>query len=372
MFAGFVVVVVVSLVLQVAVAVLAIRLIRITESSWAWIIIAVATLAMAVRRLMVVIAVLTNPRIFDSMDRWSEAIGLLNAALLLLGIWAIGPLFRTIQQAKQAMQRSRDELETEVHRRTADLVRAHETLREEFTQRANAEAALREEQNHLRRVLEICERDQRLVAYDIHDGFIQPATAALMNLQAGLAMLSGDPQKAVESVERGLQLLQESIAEVRWLISGLRPIVLEDLGLVAAVEKLVDDTEARSGIPIRWSHHVEFHRLAPDVEKSAFRIIQEALRNAVRHSHADRIELSITQRGGTVEIRIQDWGRGFDAAIQKPGHFGLEGIGERARLLGGVARTQTAPGEGTTVIVEFPLPSEEDERRAQSENQERP
>lgn len=103
MFAGFVVVVVVSLVLQVAVAVLAIRLIRITESSWAWIIIAVATLAMAVRRLMVVIAVLTNPRIFDSMDRWSEAIGLLNAALLLLGIWAIGPLFRTIQQAKQAM-----------------------------------------------------------------------------------------------------------------------------------------------------------------------------------------------------------------------------------------------------------------------------
>ena len=87
-----------------------------------------------------------------------------------------------------------------------------------------------------------------MLAYEIHDGFVQPATAALMNLQAGLAAHTSDPEQALENVARGVQLLQESIAEVRWVISGLRPVVLEDQGLVAAVDKLVHDTESRTEI----------------------------------------------------------------------------------------------------------------------------
>ena len=175
---AFILIVAISLALQVAAAFLAMRLIRVTGTSWAWIVIAMAMLAMAVRRLTVLVGVLAYPSILDLMDFWSEAIGLLNALLLLVGIASIAPLFRTIQRAKETVQRARDQLEKEVRQRTADLVAAHEKLQAEFAQRAKAEEALRDEHRHLHQVLEMNECDQRLLAYEIHDGFVQPATAA--------------------------------------------------------------------------------------------------------------------------------------------------------------------------------------------------
>jgi two-component system sensor histidine kinase DegS len=348
-----------SLVIQATAAFLAIRLIRITGANRAWIMIAVALLAMAVRRLVVlagVIGVVNNPNIVNPVD---DVLGLVNAILILVGIASIGPLFRSVQEAKDSAQRAHDQLEKDVQQRTADLVAAHEKLQAEFAQRAKAEEALRDEHHHLRQVLEMFERDQRLLAYEIHDGFVQPATASLMNLQAGLSAYATNPDKALENVIRGLQLLQESISQVRWLMSGLRSAVLEDEGLVAAVDNLVGNTKLRTDIQIEWTHQVQFDRLAPPLEMSLFRIIQEALRNAVRHSRTRRIEIALTETGGTVTARIQDWGCGFDAAVRKPDHFGLEAMHERARLFGGAARIESAPGEGTCVTVEFPLAEKE-------------
>ena len=86
---------------------------------------------------------------------------------------------------------------------------------------------------------------------------------------------------------------------------------------------------------------------------SLFRIIQEALRNALRHSHTDRVEIALTQTGRTLCARIQDWGCGFDTSVHKPDHFGLEGMQERARLFGGTAQIQSALGKGTCVTAEF-------------------
>ncbi|MGO9115012.1 MAG: sensor histidine kinase [Thermoguttaceae bacterium] len=329
--------------------------------SRAWIVIAVAMLAMAIRRLGVLIGVVVDPNSLDLTEFWSDAVGLFNAILMFVGIASIAPLFRTIQEAKEATQRSHDQLEKEVQERTADLLSAHEKLQAEFAQRTKAEAALRDEHSHLRKVLEMNECDQRLVAYEIHDGFVQPATAALMNLQASLSTYTKDPEKSLESVIRGLQLLQESISQVRWMISGLRPVVLEDQGLVAAIDKLVHDTGNRTEITIGWSHQVQFDRLAPTLEMSLFRIIQEALRNALRHSGTDRIEIALTQTGETICARIQDWGCGFDTSAHKPDHFGLEGMHERARLFGGVVRIESAPGKGTCVTAEFPLMEKEAE-----------
>ncbi len=354
-FGLFISIVTVSLALQVAAAFLAMRLIRITGTNRAWIVIAVAMLAAAIRRAVVLIGVLAEPNTRNLPNLWSDGLGLLVTILLFAGIAAIGPLFRTIQEAKETTQRAHDQLEKEVRQRTADLVAAHEKLQAELAQRAKAEEALRDEHRHLIHVLEMSEREQRLLAYEIHDGFVQPATAAVMNLQAGLGAFKTDPDAALEDVARGLQLLQESITEVRWLISGLRSPALEDEGLTAAVEKLVGDTESRTHIPIAWSHQVQFKRLAPALEMSLFRLIQEALRNAVRHSRTDRIEIALTQTGSTICARIQDWGCGFDASVPKADHFGLEGMRERARLFGGAARIQSAPGEGTCVTAEFPI-----------------
>ncbi len=124
MYLGFILIVALSLLTQVAAAVWALRLMGITRSNKAWMLVAAAMLAMAIRRAAVLAGVLAYPALLDSMDYWSEAIGLLSAVVLLVGFAAIGPLFRTIQRAKEDLQRVRDQLEREVREQTADLRRA--------------------------------------------------------------------------------------------------------------------------------------------------------------------------------------------------------------------------------------------------------
>jgi signal transduction histidine kinase len=352
----FLSIVALSLAFQVAAAILAIRLIRIIGLNWAWIMIATAILAMAIRPLAVFLSAWIDPNFVDPGEYWSETIGLLAALAMLAGIAAIAPLFRTIQRAKETTQRDRDELDKEVRQRTVELVRANEMLKKEFDERARVEEALREEHLHQRQLLELSEREQRLLAYEIHDGFVQPATAALMHLQASLSSYKDNPEGALGNVVRGLQLLQESITQVRWLIRGLRPVVLEDLGLVAAVENLVADTKNRTEVEIGWSHQVAFSRLPQPLEMAIFRIIQEALRNALRHSGTERVEIALNQVEGTVAAKIQDWGCGFDSAQSAPNHFGLEGMRERARMMGGTISVQSATGKGTLVTAEFKIP----------------
>jgi signal transduction histidine kinase len=253
------------------------------------------------------------------------------------------------------MEDSHDRLEREVDRQTSELVAANERLKTEVARRAEAETALREEHRHLSNVLAIYEKDRQLVAYDIHDGFVQTATGASMGMQAALAAYPTDPDRAQENVASALRLLQQSLAQVRSLVHGLRPAELEEAGLVAAIGQLVRDTENNSQVGVEWSPKVAFERLSPVLEMSIFRIVQEALTNAVRHSKSSRVSIVMRQSNGTIQLRIEDWGIGFDIAAAKVGHYGLEGIRERARLFGGEARIDSAPGEGTRIEVELPV-----------------
>lgn len=347
-----------SLTLQVVAAVLAARLIGVTGKSWAWVAIAVGMSAMAIRRAALLALLLAHAGMPNRSEFWSEVIGLLNAALMLVGIAAIGPLFRAVQKAHQqvreAMEDSHGRLKKEVDRQTSELLAANERLKTEVARRAEAESALREEHRHLSSVLAIYEKDRQLVAYDIHDGFVQTAAAASMGMQAALAAFPQDPGRAQEQVAHALKLLQQSLAQVRSLVRGLRPTELEEAGLVAAIGQLVRDTENDSQVDVQWTPQVAFERLSPALEMSIFRIVQEALTNAVRHSKSGRVAIAMRQSGGTIQLRIEDWGIGFDTTVAKPGHYGLEGIRERARLFGGAARIDSAPGKGTRIEVELP------------------
>ena len=100
---------------------------------------------------------------------------------------------------------------------------------------------------------------------------------------------------------------------------------------------------------------MERQRLAPSVEGAIFRIVQEALTNAERHSQTRRIRIELTQAGSRVLAVIQDWGIGFDSERVEPGHFGVSGIRERARLLGGNAIIRSATGQGTIIEVDLPV-----------------
>ena len=136
------------------------------------------------------------------------------------------------------------------------------------------------------------------------------------------------------------------MAEARRLIGGLRPPVLDEAGVVPAIEYLVAEHQRHDGPEIEFVHEVQFDRLAPPLESALFRIVQECLTNACRYSQSPKVRVELRQVDDRVRIDVQDWGVGFDPKQIGDGHFGLRGIRERARLLGGAVSIQTAAAAG--------------------------
>jgi signal transduction histidine kinase len=194
-----------------------------------------------------------------------------------------------------------------------------------------------------------------LVAFEIHDGFVQQATAALMHLRAFRELHDRQTEQARKELDLAVASLEEGIAEARRLMTGLRPPVLEEAGVVAAIDDLAREADRREEARIDFSHAVRLDRLSPVLETAIFRIAQEGLNNACRHSRSEKVEISLVQDGDRVHLQVRDWGVGFDPEKVDPSRFGLRGIRERARLLGGQAVIETSPGQGTRVAVEFPV-----------------
>lgn len=216
----------------------------------------------------------------------------------------------------------------------------------------NSERKLEHERNLLRRLLEIQERERQLVSYEIHDGLAQYLAGALMHLQA---CQYACPPAAAHEFDESLRLLQAAAEESRRLIGGLRPPALDELGLVEAVESLVED--ARKEIrEVSFTHALPGARLPPQLETSVFRIVQEGIGNARKHAHARHLRIDLSRSADSLRILVADDGRGFDPTRVPEERFGLEGIRQRSRLLGGEPRITSAPGAGTTIEVVLPAP----------------
>jgi PAS domain S-box-containing protein len=224
----------------------------------------------------------------------------------------------------------------------------------DITHRKIADQQLKRERQLLRRLLDLQERERQIVAYDIHDGLVQYLTGGLMHLEA-FAAAHGEPGlKAQADYERGTDLLRDALAEARRLISGLRPPILDEQGIVAALEYLVN--ESRPEIRhLEFVNRTHFGRLAAPLESAIFRITQEALTNIRRHSGSDRASLALSQHGEWIRLVIRDWGCGFEPGKVQEERFGLQGIRQRARLLGTDATIESAPGKGTLIVIDFPL-----------------
>jgi signal transduction histidine kinase len=248
------------------------------------------------------------------------------------------------------------------------------------------EASLVAERTVLRKLIETQERERQLVSYEIHDGLAQYLASALMRLEACSAALATAGPRASPALaaceqdcEEGLRLLRAALVEARRLINGLRPPMLDELGIVEAIESLVSD--ARIEIPeVIFTKPDALPRLPPEVETTIFRIVQEALTNARKHASARRVNVALEpvatsmpgRRGAAftgLRVAVSDDGRGFDPATVPTACFGLEGIRQRARLFGTEASIKTRPrpaagsptrGDpgGTVVEVLLPLPSE--------------
>jgi signal transduction histidine kinase len=207
----------------------------------------------------------------------------------------------------------------------------------------------------LRHLLESSDHERQLIAYEIHDGLAQQLAAAVMQLQSYKNLRDAAPDKAVTAFEAAVDLLRQAQAEARRLISGVRPPVLDDSGLIAALVHLVQGRRAAGGPRIEFHSDVAFDRLPMGTEDSLYRIAQESLTNACRHSKSERIRVMLAQEGDEVSLEVRDWGIGFDPAAIGRGHFGLEGIRQRARILGGSVAIESHPGQGTTVRVAVPV-----------------
>ncbi len=268
------------------------------------------------------------------------------------------------EAAEKALQASHEELEQRVRERTAELAAANVQLRDEIAERRRVEALIRQadeslrgEQQKLRQLLDVYEKHRQLISYEIHDGVAQRLAAAQMTLEGVLSncRAAGCPPDAREAFGQVARMLQGGIDEARRLMSGLRPLVLDEAGLLDAIDYLVCEAGQKQDFEIRCTREVAFRRLASPLETAVFRIIQEALQNACRHSHGTRIEIRLQQHGDRLRVTVGDDGVGFDPANINTGRFGLKGIRQRAELFGGWAAIQSTPGEGTTIIAELPI-----------------
>jgi signal transduction histidine kinase len=234
------------------------------------------------------------------------------------------------------------ELERRVADRTAQLALANSRLRHEIRERKQAEDALRKEHQYLQYLIELQERDRQLISCELHDGLVQQLAGAIMRFE-------------MNQMDAGLRMLRECLREARWLIHGLRPPTLDEYGVVAAIEELLSQNDGANQPAIEFFHRIAFDRLPSPLENTVFRIVQECLTNTLRHSQSMKVRVRLVQRKEEIRIKVEDWGVGFNPRKVAEGHYGLEGIKERARLFGGAATIRSSPGKGTRIVVTLPL-----------------
>lgn len=225
-------------------------------------------------------------------------------------------------------------------------------------QRLAVEASLRAERTALRTLLETLERERRVISYEIHDGLAQSVASAAMHLDAcSHAVAAAAPGAAcLEDLAAARRQLASALEEARRLINGLRPPMLDELGLLAAIESLVIEV-ADAGFVIDYDRPETLPPLAPEVATALFRIVQESLSNVRQHAGAGRVRVAVAEVAapeGGVAVEITDDGSGFDPRAAAEEGFGLEGIRQRARLFGREASVSSIPGGGTRIAVTLP------------------
>jgi signal transduction histidine kinase len=207
--------------------------------------------------------------------------------------------------------------------------------------------------------VDVREDERRRLARDLHDGPAQSMAAALFGVDLAVAALNDSPEAARGELQNARALLRDALDDLRGMMTGLRPRILEERGLVAALQSLSGTTPLWGpSLTVESNGFEPGERLAPDMELALYRIAQEAVSNARRHGGAEQVHLSIERTAGSVTLNVRDDGHGFlPHRIGPPslaGH-GLPGMRERAKALGGELTIESSPGKGTLVAVTVPI-----------------
>ncbi len=207
-------------------------------------------------------------------------------------------------------------------------------------------------EERLRQSLMTAERERARWARELHDSVLQGLGSRRVSLSS--ALKSGNPERLGGAVEDALAEMGRDIDELRALITELRPATLDHLGLVAALEDLVERVEHGSELELEADLQIDAARLDPELETVVYRLVQEALTNIGKHADAAKAELQVRGDGNSLAVLVADDGAGFDPVAPVAG-FGLAGMRERIALAGGELRIESTPGAGTKVLASVPL-----------------
>jgi len=206
----------------------------------------------------------------------------------------------------------------------------------------------------LRRLIAVQENEKQTLCHEFHDGLIQYAVGALMICESYQARSTAHSAADTRDIEYAAESLRKGIEDGRRAIRGIRPAVLDDVGLSAAIEEILADWTDPS-MQVTLTIDPQANRLPPELQTTLYRITQEALANVWKHSHSKTVSIGLFVSDTSVQLKIQDTGDGFEPDNTKTGGFGLLGMKERAKLAGGEVRIVSRRGAGTTVICTAPL-----------------
>lgn len=306
--------------------------------------------------------VLSTARVDHEVNWLTRRLARITAGIAFLGMVATWGLTRILARPLQelveltrAVQAGRFDVQVPVRARdeVGELAAAFNEMTAALAQKEKARRQL------LGRVTRATEDERRRLARELHDHTGQ----SLTSLIAGLGAL--ESQMLSPAIRDRLielrQQAEQTLMEVHDLSVTLRPSVLDDVGLMAALDRHCRLFARNTGIEVRCEEMgLDAHRLDPELELTIYRVVQEALTNAVRHGQATRVGVLVQRTPRAVLVSVQDNGRGFDARDWQQrclagNHLGLLGIEERVNLLAGELCVESAPGKGTVVYAEIPL-----------------
>jgi len=233
----------------------------------------------------------------------------------------------------------------------------------DVTERKRAERELEESREQLRRLSTslqaVREEEKTRIARELHDELGQSLTGLKMDLAQLGSQLRPEQSDALNRAKSMQSLLDTTVASVRRIATELRPLMLDDLGLVPTIEWLVHDFSQRSGIAVELTLPSAEFDVGPELSTAVFRVLQESLTNVARHAQASRVAVALSGTDNNVELRVQDNGKGIGAAGAGGAKtLGVLGMRERTAILGGTFTLESEPGMGTSIVMMIPRQSQ--------------
>ncbi|TAH71503.1 MAG: sensor histidine kinase [Anaerolineaceae bacterium] len=216
-------------------------------------------------------------------------------------------------------------------------------------------------------ILELQEQDRQRIARDLHDSTVQNLTSLIHKSELCLRLVDMDPVRTKLELNTISNTLKAVINEIREIIYNLKPMSLDDLGLLTTIERYVNQLMMNHDIKVNLTHNKENHDILPVIKLSIFRMIQEACNNAIKHADAKTISIDILYGEKNITLSIRDDGRGFETESRKdyvaPDYsgYGLSIMKERVYLLAGSMKIQSTINKGTIVTITVPITKSEGE-----------